>query len=130
MNRPDQAPQPQEEGPEYQIEMGVDGSDTVLAIEPPVDMPFREEMFDALEEMGLIKEAVVRGFFETKNLPDGRPYSEMRVSGEALTVNGQTIVRLAHKSAEILREQNRRATVSPHMVTVGRRQFFKKSKLN
>lgn len=116
-----------EDSPEYRIEMGVDGDDQTMAVEPPVDIRFREQMYDILDELGLLKEIVVRGgnFFETKHLTNGTPYSELRVSSTALGVVGKRMAAIAHMGADILREQGHKAQVSPYIIAAGgsRRHF-------
>lgn len=107
--------------PDYQLEIMIDGTDHVLAVKPPVEFDFREKAYDLLDSMGLIKAIVVRGgnFFETQHLPDSSPYSELRVSSTALTVASQSIVKIAHQSADILRSQGKTASVSPDLIARG-----------
>lgn len=107
--------------PDYEIEIMIDGQDQVAAIKPPVDLAFRERMYDILDEMGLMKQIVVGGgnFFEDQHLPNGSRYSELRVASLALTVTGQRLIDIAHQSAGVLRSQDNTATVSPHWVTAG-----------
>jgi hypothetical protein len=116
-----------EETPSYQIEMGVDGDDHTVAVQPPVDITFREQMYDELDELGILKETIVRGgsFFETKHLPHGAPYSELRIPSTALAVAGQKISSIAHLTADVLRKLDRTAQVSPYLVAAGgTRRYF------
>jgi hypothetical protein len=114
--------------PDYRVEMGVDGDDHIVAVMPPVDITFREQMYDELDEAGLLKEVIVRGghFYETQHLTDGTHYSELRISSTALKVAGQSLARIAHLTGEVLRRQpDTTADVSPYIVTVGgSRRFF------
>ena len=106
--------------PDYEIEIMVDGEDQVTAIKPPVDTAFREQMYDILDGMGLMKEIVVRGnFFEDRHLPDGSRYSELRIASTALSVHGQRFINIAYDSADVLRSQDNTVTVSPHLITAG-----------
>lgn len=105
----------------YNLEFMVDGSDQVLGIMPPVEVDFREEMYGKLEGMGLIKEIAIRegSFFATQHLPDGRAYSSLRVPTTALQVAGQSMVKLARESADVLEGLGHEAEVSPYLLTVG-----------
>lgn len=124
MTRPDSGPN----GPDFNIEIGVDGDDHLVAVKPPVeDVSLREMIYDELDELGLLKEALVRGgsFFDVRHLSDGSLYSELRISGTALAVAGQTVTRVAHLTADILRKQQKTAEVSPYLVAAGgTRKFF------
>jgi len=107
-------------GPDFHIEVAVDRDDQVVAVMPPVETDFREEMFDVLDEAGLAKEVAVRGtFFATKHLPSGETYSELRISTTALSVTGQKIMAIAKRSAEVLRGQDKTAEVSPYLLASG-----------
>jgi hypothetical protein len=109
-----------ESNPDFNIEVAVDRDDQVVAVIPPVETDFREEMFDVLDEVGLAKEVAVRGtFFATKHLPSGETYSELRISTTALSVTSQTIMAIAKRSAEILRAKEKTAEVSPYLLSSG-----------
>jgi hypothetical protein len=107
-------------GPDFHIEVAVDHDDQVVAVKPPVETDFREEMFDVLDEAGLAKEVAVRGtFFATKHLPNGETYSELRISSTALSVASQKIMSIAKRSAEVLQGQDKTAEVSPYLLSAG-----------
>jgi hypothetical protein len=114
--------------PDFEIEMSTAGDDCIVGIKPPIDNAFREDMFDIMDDMQLIKEIVVRGgtFFETKHATDGSPFSELRISGTALSVAGVRLAQLAHLSKEVIEKQeNKQASVSPFLKSGhGRRQLF------
>lgn len=103
---------------DFNIEIGVDGNDQILAVMPPVDNAFREQIYDVLDETELIKEIVVRGgnFFETRQLPDGTAYSELRIDSTALTMTGQRMINIARQSAEVLQSLGHTAEVSPYII--------------
>lgn len=116
---------------DHEIEIMVDGADQVVAIKPPVDVPFRERMYEILDEMGLIKEIAIRegSFFETQHLPHGEPYSALRVASTALQLTDphQSIGRIARRSVEVLEEQGKTADFRPYLLTPGgSRKLFEK----
>jgi len=114
--------------PDFEIEMATEGHDSIVGIKPPIDIKFREHMYDIMSDLQLMKEIVVRGgtFFETKHTSDGSPFSELRISSTALDVAGVRLIKLAHLSKEALEMQdNTQAVVSPFLKSGhGRRHLF------
>lgn len=100
--------------PDYTIEIATAGDDSLIGISPPVGITFREQMFDALNELGLIKEIVIRGgtFFEPKTSSSGTLYSELRISGTALDVAGTSPRKLLNLSREVLEEQGKTVRIN------------------